>query len=51
MQRTNRAIRLSDEEWKNFRDFIGMERLRKLIDKAAKKANRPAVGATEPEKE
>lgn len=41
MQRTNRAIRLSDQEWNSFRSLLGMEWLRKQIEKAEKKANKP----------
>lgn len=34
-----RSIRLSDERWKTFIDRLGMDWLRKQIDKAEKKAN------------
>lgn len=43
MQRTNRAIRLNDQEWNSFRSLLGMEWLRKQIVKAEKKANSPTV--------
>ena len=38
-----RSIRLSDEHWEAFRDLLGMDWLRKQIEKAEKKANSPAV--------
>lgn len=41
MHRTNRAIRLSDQEWYSFRSLLGMVWLRKQIEKAEKKANKP----------
>lgn len=40
---TCRAIRLSDEDWTNFRLHVGPARLREIIRKAAKKANRKPV--------
>lgn len=38
-----RNIRLSDEHWKTFREQLGMDWLRKQIEKAEKKANAPSA--------
>jgi len=43
-----RNIRLSDEHWTAFKLHLGMDWLRKQIDKAEKKANKPTVGIQEP---
>lgn len=39
MQRERRAIRMSDEEWKSFKELLGPEWLRQQIRKAQLKAD------------
>lgn len=41
----NRAIRMSDSEWKTFKLLLGMDWLRKQIEKAEKKAKKPENAA------
>lgn len=41
MERKPRAIRLNDAEWSSFKLRLGTVWLRKQIEKAEKKANKP----------
>lgn len=40
-----RCIRLNDQRWRTFIDHLGMDWLRKQIDKAEKKASAPKKSA------
>lgn len=48
MERKNRHIRMTDEEWEAFRSLLGATWLRKQIDRAIKKDQRkPTAQKTE----
>jgi hypothetical protein len=43
MERKSRAIRLSDQEWEDFKNLLGSPWLRGQIEKAKKRAKRKST--------